>query len=272
MFKRLFYLITTTLALSLVLGSCASRPSPVDTVPQGSESKKEDMQTILGHNTVPLAPSEDMGERYIDSFVFLGESTTYHLKSRGVLSGGTATTQVWGPKSGTLMLDETTCACRIVYPESGEELDIDEAMRRRCPEYILLTFGLNGATRSISLGADYFKSCYRRLIDTLRSASPSTVIILQSCFPVASNMDMSGYSVDLPTLNRYIDQLNVWTAELASEYGLGYLNTAEILKDPDGALRIEYQAGDGYHLTANAYREILKYIRTHGYKGDNTYE
>ena len=272
MLKRPILLLISVLTVSALLASCASRSDQTDTEITDRGSDTADKQTILKYNTVPLAQSEDMGEDYINSFIFLGESTTYHMKSRGVLSGGTATTQVWGPKSGTLMLDETTDVCRIVYPESGEELDIDVAMRRRHPEYILLTFGLNGATRSVSHGADYFKGCYRRLIDTLQAASPNTAIILQSCFPVAKNMDMSGYSVDLATLNRYIDQINVWTAELAAERDLGYLNTAEILKDADGTLRAEYQSGDGYHLTADAYREILKYIRTHGYKKENAYE
>ena len=60
-------------------------------------------------------------EDIIDKIIFLGESTTYHLKSRGVLSGGTQTTQVWAPKSGTLMLDTSTAHCRIVYPETNEK-------------------------------------------------------------------------------------------------------------------------------------------------------
>ena len=81
----------------------------------------------LNKSVSPLPQSEDMGQEYIDSFVFIGESTTYHLKSRGVLSGGTNTDQVWGPKSGTLMLDPTTASCRIVYPETNEEIDIAEA-------------------------------------------------------------------------------------------------------------------------------------------------
>ncbi len=266
MLKKLLFLSLFILIVYMWMSSCSAREpeseEDVDASETSVDAESEEFQTS---KDVFLEQSEDAGKEYIDSFIFLGESTTYHLKNRGVLSGGQSTTQVWGPKSGTLMLDRSTASCRIVYPESNEEIDIAEAVERKKPKYMLLTFGLNGATKSISYGVEYFKSCYTKLIDTIHSASPSTVIILQSCFPVAKNMDMSSYSVNVATLNEYIDIINTWTHELAAEKGLGYLNTAEILKDKNGFLQYEYQVGDGYHLTADAYRKMLYYMRTHAY-------
>ena len=78
-------------------------------------------------------------------------------------------------------------------------------------------------------------------------------------------MDMSAYTIDQKTLNEYIGTINGWTYNLAVEEGLRYLDTAEILKDGDNNLKAEYQAGDGHHLTEEAYRKILYYIRTHKY-------
>ena len=80
-----------------------------------------------------LARTEDMGNAYLDSFIFFGESTTYHLKSRGVLRGGTETTQVWGADNGTAMLDSTITSMRIRYPETGELLTVGEAAARKKP-------------------------------------------------------------------------------------------------------------------------------------------
>ncbi len=216
-----------------------------------------------------LLESEDMGEEYIDSFIFFGESTTYHMKSRGVLRGGTDTRQVWAPENGTVNLDPSITSLRIVYPETGELITLSDALKRSRPRRMMLTFGLNGAVGNVKRGADYFKSCYRSLLDLIRNASPETEIFLQSAFPVASNMDMSRYSVTLDTLNENIDCINGWTAELAEEYGIGYLHSAEILKDENGRLKSEYQVGDGHHLTAEAYRQILAYIRTHTKAGGN---
>ncbi len=253
MLKKILLLSVT---LCLLLCSCDDN----------SQISTDDTRSaeVNGTQADPNLPEgEDMGQEYIDSFVFLGESTTAHLKNRGVLSGGSQTKQVWSTKSGTLMLDRTTAECRIVYPESGEELDLYQAALRKKPEYMLLTFGLNGAAVNVRRGAEYFKGCYSSLIDTISSASPNTVILLGSCFPVARNMDMSRHSVSAGELNEYIKILNSWTLELAGERRLGYLNTAEVLCDTEGYLFDSYQAGDGYHLTREAYIEILKYIRTH---------
>ena len=215
-----------------------------------------------------LREGQDAGEEYIDSFVFLGESTTYHLKSRGVLKGGTATTQVWSNKLGTINLDHGIASLEVVYPETGEQIPLSEALSKKRPERILLTFGLNGAAEKIRRGEEYFKKCYLSLIDLIRISSPDTQIILQSCFPIGKGMDMSAYSVDAATLCEYIETINSWTLSLAHSEGLRYLNTAEVLKDGEGFLMPEYCADDCYHLNTAAYEAILLYIRTHPCKED----
>ena len=145
------------------------------------------------------------------------------------------------------------------------EKELFEAAKRKKPLYVIMTFGLNGAVQNVRRGEDYFKTCYKNLINAIKSASPSTKIILQSAFPVAENMDLSAYSVDLKTLNEYIDTINTWSYSVAKEENLRYLDTSEILKDSKNNLKKEYQTGDGYHLTEEAYRQILYYIRTHPY-------
>lgn len=243
--------------ITLLLGGCAAEP----VLPTAVE--------VTENTELPLSPAvlqktEDRGQSYVDSFVFLGESTTYHLKSRGVLTGGKQTTQVWGPDGGTVNLDANIGSLRIRYPETGELLSLSEALARKRPKRLLLCFGLNGAPAKLKRGAESFKSCYRILLDTVRSASPHTTIVLQSAPPVAENMDMSAYSMTLDQLNAAIETINGWTLELAEEYGVYYLNTAEILRDGDGRLSMSYQVGDGHHLTAEAYGKILWYLRTHG--------
>ena len=242
MFRKIFFITIAIFFLIYIFPSC-----------------KDNMLDPYIEADVKLEDNEN----YIDSIIFLGESTTYHLKSRGVLSGGTQTKQVWAPKSGTLMLDFSTDNCRIVYPETGEEIDISEAMRRKKPKYIMLTFGLNGATKTISRGYGYFSTCYLDLIKALKTASPDTKIIIQSCFPVAKSMNTDNYSVDVKTLNSYINVINDWAQEIASSQKIKFVNSAEVLKDSEGFLCEKYQVGDGYHLTKEAYIEILKYIKTH---------
>ena len=219
------------------------------------------------HSAV-LKETEDMGREYIDGFIFFGESTTYHLKSRGVLRGGTETKQVLHDRSGTAILDSSTWRMAVISQKHGEYVSLGEAISELKPKRILLTFGLNGAVANKKRGEEFYKECYRKLINTVREASPQTRIILGSCFPVAENMDMSRYTVTASELNEIIATLNGWTLELAEDDGLYYLNVNEILTDEKGYLKNEYQVGDGHHLTAEAYTHILGYIRTHGIKED----
>ena len=224
-----------------------------------SAPQKNDIPAALTDTEI-LSESNTDSTSYIDKFIFLGESTTYHLKNRGVLSGGRETLQVWGPKSGTLLLEPNTSECRIIYPETKEELEFSEALKRKKPEYLMLTFGLNGATNFISRGSSYFKHCYKNLIDTVKQSSKNTVIIINSCFPVAENMNMQNHTVTAKKLNEYIETLNVWAEEVALENGAFYINTASTLKNENGFLKSEYQTPDGFHLNSAAYIKILEYI------------
>ena len=254
--------IKLSIFLCLILGgslllSCISH-DPSHTAATSANAGWEDSH-ILGE-------SEDMGQEYIDSFIFFGESTTYHLKSRGVLTGGKATTQVLGNKSGTAILDGSTAQTTVVYPETGETMTLCEAIERKSPRYLFMSFGLNGASYKLERGEEYFKECYRKLIAAVRQVSPDTKIILGSCYPVAKNMDMSRYTISAAELNDTIRTLNRWTLELCYEEDLRYLDLCSILTDADGYLRLNYQVGDGHHLTEEAYKKIIEYIRTHGYK------
>ncbi len=243
--------ISLTLLFCLLLASCGQ-----DGTVQTDALEPEDKSALL-------VECDDLGDEYIDSFIFIGESTTYHMKSRGVLRDGTQTNQVWGPKGGTINLDTDISSLSIVYPETKEELTVFDAVSKKKPKRILLTFGLNGAVTKIKKGEKYFKTCYLSLINDIRAACPDTVIIIQSCFPIAENMDMSAYTVDASTLNGYIDTINGWALSLAEEQELGYLDTQEVLRDEKGFLKAEYHVGDGYHLNVEGYEVILKYIRTH---------
>ena len=82
MLKMIF---PTIVLLTLALSLCSCKPREVIT-----DSPAGDTMVSLDNLSYPLKKSEDMGQEYIDSFVFLGESTTYHLKSRGVLTDGKA--------------------------------------------------------------------------------------------------------------------------------------------------------------------------------------
>ncbi len=208
-------------------------------------------------DTVLLESSADMGQAYIDSMVFFGESTTAHLRSRGVLSGGTASAQVWANESNTMMLSTEILKQKIIYPETGERMTIAQAAAKKQPKYLVLAFGVNGLSQFASNPRLYSLS-YAKLIAAVHEASPKTTVILQTVYPVAHQYR------DAVRVNADIERLNAMLPEIAATNGAYVVDTASVLRDEYGMLRAEYAMEDGLHLRRQAYTEILQYLRVHG--------
>ena len=205
-----------------------------------------------------LAETPDAGRDYLDRIIFLGDSTTYGI---GVYYGYGYTelcppSQIWTPKSGTLTLSYYNIAT-IVYPETEEELTIEEAVSRAKPEYLVVTLGVNGIS---FMDEEWFIRDYTSLVQLIQAASPDTKIILNSIYPVA---DSYKYQKDIN--NEKINAANTWIERIAADTGVRYLYSYECLVE-NGKLPETSQNGDGLHLTGEAFTEVMKYIRTHAYR------
>ena len=263
--------------LSLILSSCGTGDevpittpaAPTEsaggtgTVEPGSEtgdpgSASTDPNTAEPTTTsVVLGETADAGQAYIDRLTFLGDSTTNGLKEYGVLSGGTATTQVWTPASGTLTLYLWNAAS-IVYPETGAEMTIADAVETKKPEYLVITLGVNGVAE---LEEDAFKIYYTDIINSVKEASPSTRIICNSIYPVENDYE----HIDQIS-NEKINTANGWILDVAEATGTRYADSCSVLKAADGSLREELGNGDGLHLNADGYNAVLEYLRTHAWQ------
>ncbi len=257
-------LLTLCLIGGLTLGVVllTREPQKTDTESTPVESSSDDVPTSIDPALLYLSPTADAGLAYQDSLIFFGESTTAHLASRGVLTGGTATQQVWADRSNTCMLSSRITSATIVYPETGEDLTIAEACDRKKPSLIVLSFGQNGLVSFASDTEGYCRN-YKKLIGAIREASPDTKIILQTVYPLSQE---GNYGTDVATLNGYVNTLNECLPEIASAFeNVRIADTASVLRDGDGRLAASYDFGDGQHLTASAYEAILSYLRTHAY-------
>jgi lysophospholipase L1-like esterase len=211
-----------------------------------------------------LGETADAGMEYIDGMIFFGESTTTHLRARGVLSGGTDTHQVWADSSGTKTLSSKLLSEPLIYPPTGESLTLAEALAKEQPKYMVLSFGLNNIAHFVNNKSNYVNN-YNKLISAITQASPETKIILQSVYPVSAACD--DFSVDGTTVCSYTETLNEWICEIAGTHeNVRFVDTASVLKAADGTLLSSYDAGDGVHLSADAYTQILLYLRTHAWK------
>lgn len=224
-----------------------------DTQPQDSTSDIE-VAPIEPAPTI-LEETEDMGDEYINSLIFLGDSTSYGLKAYSMLREGKETKQVWTSKNATVSLNEILTKM-IVYPETGKEMLIADAAALAKPEYLVITLGVEGIT---SLDEESFKAQYKSLVEAIQTASPETKVILQSIFPVSAELKKLN--------NELIDNGNLWVKAIAEQTGVRYLDTASVLKDENGALNPKYDnGGNGINLNDSGFNAVLGYIRTHGYK------
>lgn len=205
-----------------------------------------------------LAQTADAGREYLDKIVFLGDSTTYGI---GVYYEYGFTelvpdTQIWTPASGTLTLSYYSTAT-IVYPGTGEELSIVDAVTKAKPEIMILTLGVNGVS---FMDEEWFIRDYTDLVKNIQQASPDTKIILNSIYPVATTYK---YLDDIN--NDKIRAANIWIEQVAEDTGVKFLNTYEVLVGPDGWLPATYHNGDGLHLCGESFEIVMEYIRTHAY-------
>ena len=241
-------------------GSTPSGETPSGETPSGETPSGQ--TTPSGTGTTPSGPyvlgeTADAGQSYIDKLTFLGDSTTYGLKAYEVLTGGKNTTQVWTPANGTLTLYNYATAT-IVFPETGEEISIVDAVTRKQPEYLVITLGANGVAE---MDEDWFKQDYTALVQSIQAASPNTKIICNSIYPVEND-----YEHIASINNENIPRANGWILEVAEATGCKFTDSASVLKLEDGSLNESYGNGDGIHLNADGFNAVLQYLRTHAYQ------
>ena len=206
--------------------------------------------------SVTLPETADAGQAYQDKLTFLGDSLTAHLVSRGVLTDGQNTKQVWRTKDNMLNLDSPITSAKINLPGTDRYVTIAEAAAELKPEILIITLGTDYGV-SYLVETD-FKAYYAKLVRAIQKASPNTVILLQSIFPVTAGCKVLS--------NEKIDRANGWVKAVAAENNCRYLDTQSVLKDENNCLRDSLCISeDGIHLNTEAYRLILSYIRTHAY-------
>lgn len=243
----------------------ATRQAPDNITADGTDetdqTDSDKPAAVISFDGRLLGKTDDMGEDYIGRMIFVGESTTAHLRSRGVLREGRKTAQVWANDDNTMMLDLNILQKKIRYPRTGEEMTITQAAAREKPDYLVLSFGLNGVT-AFGKNPALYRRCYEKLIRGIHEASPGTRVILQTVYPVADNQTKFP---DTDEVNATIRKLNALLPEIARSADARIVDTASVLRDGEGKLNAAYQT-DGIHLTAEAYRAVLQYIREHGWK------
>ncbi len=187
--------------------------------------------------------------RFVDELTFLGDSITAHMASRSEVSPE----RIWCTRERYLNLDARIMRARVIAPDTGEEELITELAARVRPRYLVVTLGIDYGVYYYRDAPETFALYYEKLLDGITAASPHTVLLPQSIFPVTRACHVVS--------NEMIDRANAVIREIAARKGLCYLDTQSVLRDTDGYLDERYcNSEDGIHLNEEAYRVILAYI------------
>ncbi len=220
-------------------------------------SKSSNATEIVCSSPAALKPTHDYGENYINSIIFVGDTTVSSMAELELLA---YPHQIWSDAKGSLALDYNLSTTAIIYSDDKEGVSIASAASGIKPEYMVITVGIENGVSYCS--EEKFKEYYCKLIESLKESSPQTKIILQSIFPVSKS-----YEKQNPELsNDRINRANLWIQEIAESESIKYLDTASILKQTNGKLNPTYDSGDGIHMNSKGFQAMLNYIRTHGYK------
>lgn len=242
--------------IAAISTGCSDGCAGSDSTESGSQSDTSALSPSPVPDSVTLPETADAGQAYQDKLTFLGDSLTAHLVSRGVLTDGQNTKQVWRTKDNMLNLDSPITSAKINLPGTDRYVTIAEAAAELKPEILIITLGTDYGV-SYLVETD-FKAYYTKLVRAIQEASPNTVILLQSIFPVTAGCKVLS--------NEKIDRANGWVKAVAAENNCRYLDTQSVLKDENNCLRDSLCISeDGIHLNTEAYRLILSYIRTHAY-------
>lgn len=250
---------STILACAVGLAAIICTVCIVTLIVNGARADILNGKDNSGHvaSDAELGSTYDYGQAYIDSIVFISDTTLSPNDFSSLLRDSS---QVWTGADGSFALDYNTDTAAVIYSADGKKGTVSVATEERKPQYVIITLGLENGVAHCS--KEKFQEYYSKIIEAIKKSSPETKIILQSVFPTSKQI-----SKDKPSIsNEKISAANSWISELAQSKSLRYLNTASVLTDNKGNLRSEYDSGDGIHLNADGYTAVLDYIRTHGYK------
>ncbi len=201
-----------------------------------------------------LGESADAGQSYIDSLTFLVDSALIGLRDYGLLSEGTATTQVWGTAAGNVPAAELA-TYTIRYPWDGSEITPADAAMINKPARLVLSLGTDSLADT---DQQHFISDYESLIRGIQESSPDTAVIVCSITSVTVS-----YSGNDGLTTALVNDANRWLEQVCADTGAYFVDVASSVSDSDGTLISEYASANGKTPNSAGLNQILQYLRIH---------
>ena len=229
-------------------------PAETDNKNQISDGAGIDYEFDLDDATLyrtRLSQTMDLGADYTDRFLFVCDHITYGLRSLGMLDAGRTTDQVVTGAGASFFV--TSPSMMMYLPEEDRSLPLTELVSERKPEYILLAVGAADVGSDSKPSTVDFRDDYIALIESVKEASPDSIIICMSVLPGSRS---SGFSIyDAESYNKMI-----LSAAAATE--VYYLDAASAFAASSGYLREDCDGGSS-RLSTTGLLRLLEVVRTH---------
>ena len=206
-----------------------------------------------------LPETEEAGQEYIDTTLFLGDSNTARMyRMFDYCSYDNAIGSV-GMSARSLQ----KYAC-VKFSGYGSYVTMPQAVALMQPRRVIVTFGTNDLDPNYSAAS--FAESYRAGLQAIADAYPAADIIVNAIPPLGRSHSNASLT------QSQVDEYNKAIVEMCDANGWKFLNSAEVLKDAaTGYAKEGYvESSDGIHLTRAAMDALFTYIRTHSYVTEDT--
>ena len=228
------------------------------TLGQIERTKKAKDSDIAGMETAvktltPLPESTKGNLESVFNMTFLCDKTIMGIKTYATNYGDGIIPQIW-TDDGSGLPAKNAAENPIVFVDGSQITPANAAMVTR-PKTAVIYLGGDGLAET---SEQEFIDGYTGLIQSLRSASPSTNVVVCSIASISSNYQ--GGDGLTPAL---ISRANNWIRQVCTDTGAYYADLASFLNDENGYLSDAYLTPDGRSIAAAGIALIVDYFRFH---------
>ena len=206
-----------------------------------------------------VTESEAVDLSYFDDVVMVGDSVTMSLQIYCAASGalGNAKFLCAGSLSPVNALWEVSS--KSVHPSyNGAKMKLEDAISHMGAKKVYVMLGIN----SLAFGVDKCINDFETLLLKIKEKAPDVTFIVQSVTPMTSDSPIKTDDLNNGKIIEYNEKL----LKLCEKNCWYYLNVAECMRSPEGALKKEFcsdPADMGIHFTMSADKVWTDYLKTH---------
>lgn len=224
---------------------------PTATLVITAEETSSDDELLSTASINPIALCGDVGEDYLESCMFVGDSLIVGLSSYGIIPEERVAASVG---MSVMSINDTPLELT-----DGTSALVCDLVNEAAPQNLYVLLGLNLLSYYTD---DQMLAAYGDFIDSIDRTNTNIYVI--SVPPVTAAREEDE---DNPILNSDIDKFNSDLLKFANNRGLYYVDLNTELKGPDGRFSEDAAEADGIHFKKETYNVMLEYIRTHVYEG-----